>query len=707
MRSFLCVCFAVLATSELMVGTGIYDATGPINDLLMMGMANPSQKGAGLHQRLRSRAFVALDTVTKKRIAFVSLDSGMGSLVLNNRVMAQLKTRFPGLYTLDNVGISGTHTHSGPSGFLQDVLFQFSGSGFQPIVLDTFVSAVVESIAMAHSKLQPATAKQAVGAVYKSNRNRSPTAYANNPEEERAQYAYNTDKNMTLLRFDSINGTELGMFNWFSVHGTSMNNTNLLTSGDNKGYASYLFEKNKNGPTEKVRPGMGEFVAAFASSNLGDVSPNTQTPRCRDTGVLCDNPTSTCKGRNKQCSAFGPGKDMFESCEIIGRNQFQVAMNLFNEAKTNKDVGSTIDSSQMYVKMPGLNVSDPVTGKPLGKLCYAAMGDSFAAGTTDGPGMFDFKQGTNTTNPLWPFIAGLLHHVTKEEKACHYPKGILLPTGHINFPHPWAPDTLPVQILRIGDFVICVIPTEMTTMSGRRFRKIIKERLVSKGVISAEGTVVIAGLGNSYADYTATFEEYQIQRYEGGSTIFGPHQLNAYIQEFGKLVDAMAAGKKISSTPPTDFSKKLGKGKKPSADHHPSGTKKFGQVMTDARPAYKAGEVVSVKFAGSNSLSNLKTQSTYMEVQRCNDASCSSPVVVYVDSDWETRILIKKAKKNLVLTTRTWTLQWFTTTNTSGSYRIVYYGTAYDKPLIGKSKFNDFTGVSRVFTVSPVATAIA
>lgn len=707
MRLFLCVCFAVLVTCELMVGTGIYDATGPVNDLLMMGMANPKQKGAGIHQRLRSRAFVALDTDTKKRIAFVSLDSGMGSLVLNNRVMEQLKTRFPGLYTFDNVGISGTHTHSGPSGFLQDVLFQFSGSGFQHVVLDTFVSAVVESIAMAHSKLQTATAKQAVGQVYKSSRNRSPTAYANNPEEERAQYPYNTDKNMTLLRFDSTNGTELGMFNWFAVHPTSMNNTNLLTSGDNKGFASYLFEKDINGPTEKVRPGMGEFVAAFASTNLGDVSPNTQTPRCRDTGILCDNPTSTCNGKNEQCSSSGPGKDMFESCEIIGRNQFQIAVELYNQAKTNKVVGSTVDSIQTYVKMPGLNVSDPVTGKPLGHLCYAAMGDSFAAGTTDGPGMFDFKQGTNSTNPFWPFIAGILHHVTPEEKACHYPKGILLPTGHINIPHPWAPDTLPVQILRIGDFVICVVPTEMTTMSGRRFRKIIKERLVSKGVITAEGTVVIAGLGNSYADYTTTFEEYQVQRYEGGSTIFGPHQLNAYIQEFGKLVDAMALGKKLPFTPPTDFSSKLSKGNTPSTDYYPSGTKQFGQVMADALPTYTAGQVVSVKFAGSNALNNLKTQSTYMEVQRCSDASCSSPVVVYVDGDWETRIHIEKVKKDLVLTTRVWTLQWFTSTNTSGNYRIVYYGTWCNDPLIGTTTFHDFTGVSRVFTVSPVATAIA
>ena len=33
---------------------------------------------------------------------------------------------------------------------------------------------------------------------------------------------------------------------WFAVHCTSMNNTNTLISGDNKGYASYLMEMDMN-----------------------------------------------------------------------------------------------------------------------------------------------------------------------------------------------------------------------------------------------------------------------------------------------------------------------------------------------------------------------------------------------------------------------------------------------------------------------------
>ena len=76
-----------------------------------------------------------------------------------------------------------------------------------------------------------------------ANINRSPTAYLRNPASERAQYPANTDTLMVLLKMTTAGsltpcmlcrvtltpaGEDLGMLNWFSVHGTSMNNTNHL-----------------------------------------------------------------------------------------------------------------------------------------------------------------------------------------------------------------------------------------------------------------------------------------------------------------------------------------------------------------------------------------------------------------------------------------------------------------------------------------------
>lgn len=69
----------------------------------------------------------------------------------------------------------------------------------------------------------------------------------------------------------------------------------------------------------------GSFVAAFASSNLGDVSPNTKGPRCINTGEVCEDVSSTCKGEAKYCIAFGPGSDMFESTRIVAEKLYTKA----------------------------------------------------------------------------------------------------------------------------------------------------------------------------------------------------------------------------------------------------------------------------------------------------------------------------------------------------------------------------------------------
>ncbi|XP_025033016.1 putative neutral ceramidase C [Python bivittatus] len=96
---------------------------------------------------------------------------------------------------------------------------------------------------------------------------------------------------MLVLKMVADNGQEIGMFSWFAIHPVSMNKTNRLVSSDNIGYAAYLFEQEKN---EGYLPGKGPYVAAFAASNLGDVSPNTKGPHCINTGEPCENMGSYC-----------------------------------------------------------------------------------------------------------------------------------------------------------------------------------------------------------------------------------------------------------------------------------------------------------------------------------------------------------------------------------------------------------------------------
>ena len=84
---------------------------------------------------------------------------------------------------------------------------------------------------------------------------------------------------------------------------------------------------------------------------------------------------------------------------------------------------------------------------------------------------------------------------------------------------------MPIQILRLGNVFILSVPAELTTMAGRRLRNTIRDIIVEGGLVSPDQKVIvtIAGLANSYSSYVTTFEEYQAQRYEAASTIFGPH----------------------------------------------------------------------------------------------------------------------------------------------------------------------------------------
>ena len=74
------------------------------------------------------------------------------------------------------------------------------------------------------------------------------------------------------------------------------------------------------------------------------------------------------------------------------------------------------------------------------------------------------------------------------------------------------PDHLVQRLLRRYVLPCCSpkVPTEVTTMAGRRMRDQLKATLVAQGIVGPDAMVVIAGLANGYADYTTTYEEYVI-----------------------------------------------------------------------------------------------------------------------------------------------------------------------------------------------------
>jgi len=473
----------------------------------------------------------------------------------------------------------------------------------------------------------------AVGELLESNIQRSAAAYENNPAEERAKYQYDVDKDMMLVKITDLNGNALGSINWFrtrrhaqtrrfahtarpyadrrsgvpprfpprrtrpppptAVHATSMNNTNRLISSDNKGYAAIRMERDFNGGPGAF-PGKGPFVAAFSTANQGDVSPNTKGAFCNEgpnAGQPCDKLTSTCpndRGINlvQLCTAQGPaGKNDRENTRIIGENQYRKAIELFINAT--QHLGGRLRYRQSFVNMTHLVVE--VNGYNY-TTCKPAMGYSFAGGTTDGPGFFNFHQGdSDPEHPFWDRIRDFLVEPSESERQCQLPKPILLPTGEAVLPHAWQPDIVDIQLVVLGDLVIIAVPGEFSTMAGRRLRDHVRQILTDGGVISANAIVTIAGLSNTYTNYIVTYEEYLVQRYEGASTIYGPHTLSAYLQEYGKLARAIVDNVAVPAgpSPPDFYDRLISQAPVPREDTQPDGAA-FGAVKRGACRVYRA-----------------------------------------------------------------------------------------------------------------------
>ncbi|KUF95596.1 Guanine nucleotide-binding protein 3 [Phytophthora nicotianae] len=266
----------------LRIGAAMFDITGPAAEAGMFGYATVGQLTSGIHMRLRARAFAFHDPVSQTHCVFVCAELGMVSEWVTQTVVTRLETHpaLPkGIYTRENVMISATHTHCAPGGlshyFIYSVHPPLHGADRQNF--ECVVSGIVEAVVRAHRNLHPAVIRVATGLCLGASVNRSADAYLANPEQERAHFEHDTDKTMTLWRFDGLDGYPIGMINWFAVHPTSMGNWYTLITGDNKGYAAYEFEREQGTRHLMDRP--RAFVAAFAQSNEGDVSPNICGPR--------------------------------------------------------------------------------------------------------------------------------------------------------------------------------------------------------------------------------------------------------------------------------------------------------------------------------------------------------------------------------------------------------------------------------------------
>jgi neutral ceramidase len=451
-------------------------------------------------------------------------------------------------FTEDAVMLTAQHTHSGPGGYSHFALYNMSIPGFVPEVFRVIVDGIMDAIQVAERQMRPAAIRRASGE-FPLDRdvafNRSLAAYNRNPEvrEKVAEKDANVavDGTMLLLRFDTIDGKPIATWNFFGVHATSVSNDNHRICSDNKGHAAALMERDG-------------AISVFAQRSAGDVTPNFIYDR-------------------KKGWTRGKFEDDFESARDNGRLQFERAAELARDAADRDALPVVIDSMLSWLDFSKAAVDPEFShGEPDARTGPACHGVAFARGTREGPGMpvVLAEVATILSRGLraWElFAARWMIPERAEQVRTKYraqgTKDILFEAGErrilgfrniakLPLPgwadgglaafkrfyangslgeNPWIPQVLPLQLVIVGDCAFAGVPGEVTTIAGRRIERTVLEILSRRGVAE----VVVASYCNGYCGYFSTFEEYQVQAYEGGHTVFGKHSLGAMQTKFKQM----------------------------------------------------------------------------------------------------------------------------------------------------------------------------
>ncbi len=545
------------------IGVAKVNITAEVQNVGMMGYGNNQNIVKGVETPVFARAVVIESPNSRLRFAFVNAEICFISTGISRGVAKKLMEEHNHLgFNQRNILLSAQHTHSATGGYTHFPFFNITIPGYVPEVYKTYVNGIAEAIVQAANNLQLAEMRLTEGNFIPSKElaiNRSVDAYNQNPENEPVDPAaphLATDPSMHLLRIDDLEGNPIAMINWFGVHTTSISNDNQLINADNKGYASTYFEEYMQ------QQGHADFVAIFAQKSTGDVSPN----------AFWDEEKKWTRGKFK---------DDVKSAKHNGRLQFNKAKELFQKALKNKPLIESLDYRFQYVDFGNITVDTEFANGQSGmKTSRSCIGLAFFCGTKEGPGIPKFATHA-ILRPISKFVKAFeqlscllkgkndsnKQHILNKYKA-QANKEIIVETGDQRFlgisslktlarlvppldkdlkvikkqaanneGHSayWTVQVLPLQILILGRFALVAVPCETTITAGKRLQKVVLDVLKARNIQE----VLVAPYANAYCGYATTYEEYQLQCYEGGHTVFGQWTLAAFQTKYKELATNM------------------------------------------------------------------------------------------------------------------------------------------------------------------------
>jgi neutral ceramidase len=529
------------ADARLKAGFARIDITPPPGAVLF-GYGPEGKRSIGYRQRLHARTMLLEDS-RGERLAIVVTELGANSALVHRLVARRTITLGLGA---DRVYLIATHMHSGPShyfGLAYDVLSgEVDYGGHDRAWAEELADRIAVSIRTAAENMRPAVARWSAFPVWGVTFNRSYPAYQLN--QPRWQPPFSPPAGLTpeqsavdptwlLLRIDTreLNGTTYtpaGGLSIFAIHGTGIPSANRHYDSDLHGLISKEIERALSPDSTTPHP---RFVHLFANGSEGDVSAMPARTRCAlpTPGAGIDSTKTLIAAASHDWTPIPP--DSADACIARSKQRMREVANaivprFLAEFRNSAPADSLFSIARAFRTIqPGFE--DGFC--PVPRVGYPTL-----AGPADGATRYPFanlryiREGiTDNGLALNPWT------------ICHRPKRIFVGAVGQEILQLAAPLPVDAQLgaLRLGDHILSTLPAEVTTTTGGRMKDAIAARL---GINRAN--VAVIPVVNGYLNYLATREEYQAQRYEGSSTIYGPNSAVAFQNQIVALASKLRAG---------------------------------------------------------------------------------------------------------------------------------------------------------------------
>jgi len=474
-----------LQKNYIVAGFSSVDITPPPG-LPLAGFSTISDSSRGLRTRLKAKVLY-LKSGNNKPVTIVVCDLLSGSILLHHKISEQIKNKTD----IERAGLllAGTHTHSAAGNYFGSDFYNSyasNKSGFEQNFLNFLLKRISNSIIDAYNKQAPAKIATGSTKIYNVTINRSLNAYLNNDNiknNSKFQKSEAVNPSIHVIRIDCMDNDgkykPIGAFSTFSIHpNTKPQYLDKLYNGD---VFAYIQREVEQGIYNHYKTSWYPVHAA-ANYTHGD-----------------NNPDKIDDFINNYIHIKKIGT-------IIGQKALELIKSLDNDLKG--DVFIKYNAKEIDLLKHYKDNNDHICSR-------AAIGCALLAGAENKNTLLYYIPPFAPGNPRKYFTG-----------TCQGHKRIAFgPLQYLYLKKECFPRLLFTQIIQIHDTLIIPLPFEICYEAGKRIASHAQNLCNNNKSINK---FVPVSCSNGYFGYVTTPEEYQIQHYEGGHTIYGFNTL-AYI----------------------------------------------------------------------------------------------------------------------------------------------------------------------------------